>query len=825
MNKHRTIYIIFLSTIIIASAAVTFYFISNLERVDTLIVIPLLIFVISLALLITVFINIKNTRSEQALRNRLDMWNSITFKVKKAGETAFNKLPIGIIVIDNNNKIVWANATARTIFMSQLENLQLDNLSTALSTSLEDAKEELTDDITDETKITYKCNIYGKIYYVEYLIKFNVMYLTDITDFENLQNLYYNRTETIGYINIDNLEEALKDFDAQTKAEHEGKIIGTIAKWALEYGVYVQALSSSKYILIADQEHLNGLMDDNFKILDDIKLLFNTSRTVRITLSMGIACNDENVNELSKEAENQLELALSRGGDQVVVKQNNMTSFFGAKTDPITKESKVEIRAKSEELTNLMLNSSNIFVTAHKNVDADGFAATVAILRWAKSLGKDAYIIYDPESVDTTVSHIIESIHLEYVSFLESLITPKEVLNYRNKDSLIVVVDYQTMYQALDAKMVNSFTKIAVIDHHRRGDGAFQDPKFYYSQTSASSSVELILELMEYLKEPVQFNELEATWMLLGIVVDTNNFVYRTSTSTFEVAAILKKYGADSNQVKEYLKEDIEEKKIRQQIMANLEIYKNIVAIAHLNNEVITDRATLAKASDELLSVKNIDLAITIGRLNENQIGLSARSLGKVNCQVMMEKLGGGGHLNSAAAQRSRETVDETLIVLKEKLDEFFSKEENMKVILIKDLKEKNKFKGDIIDVATGYGNNLIRTGVAILATPENQKTVEEEKNQRALKEAALVQEMKDLKELIEKTEIKIPMKVGKEGKLFGSVSSKQIIEALNNRLNVKLDKHKLELESPIASLGTYTIPINLCKGVVAKIKLFVIEG
>ncbi len=848
MSKRQIINIVFLSIVIIISASFSIKYVLNLEQTNlflknNIILIPLLIFIISLALLISVFINIKNSKNEFSLQNRLKMWNSITYKVKKAGETAFNKLPIGIIVIDEKYKVVWSNANARTIFMSQLEDISLENLSTNLVNTLKksivdmfsisnvDSEnlyaiiDELKININEDTKITFKSDIYGKTYYIEYLVKFNVIYLTDVTEYENLQSLYYNRTEAIGYINVDNLEEALKGFDAQTKAEHEGKIIGTIAKWALENGAFVQALSSTKYILISDQEHLNKLMDSNFRILDDIKLLFNTSRTIRITLSMGIACSDVNINELSKEAENQLELALSRGGDQTVVKQNNNTTYFGAKTDPITKESKVEIRAMSDELSNLMLNSSNIFVTAHKNVDADGFAATVAIYRWAKSLGKDAYIIYDPNSVDATVSKILETIKLEYVSFLSALITPREVSALRNSESLIVIVDYQTIYQALDAKMINSFNNVAIIDHHRRGAGAITKYDFYYSQTSASSSVELIFELINYVKEPIQFNELEATWMLLGIIVDTNNFVYRTSTSTFEVAAVLKKYGADSNEVKEYLKEDLEDKKSRQQIISNLEVYKDVVAIAHSNSDVITERASLAKASDELLSIKDIELAITIGKINEKQVGLSARSLGKVNCQVIMEKLGGGGHLNSAAAQINTDSVESVLSMLKDKLSEFFSKEENMKLILIKDLKEKNKFKGDIIDVAPGYGNNLIRNNTAIMATPENQKAVEEERNQRALREAALLQEMKELKSKIEQTEIKIAVKVGKEGKMFGSVSSKQIVEAINNKLGTKVDKHKIELDSPISSLGTYEIPINLHKGVIAKIKIFVIEG
>ena len=823
MSKRRLLYIILLSITIAVSAVFTFITSNFTKEVNKMVIIPSAIFTLSLSLLIATLISYRNMKIIKELDNRLKMWNSITYKVKRAGETAFNKLPIGIVVINNDSKIVWANQTARLIFMSSLEHIYLKDICSELYNKLMAAKAELSE-ITEDQKITYNENIYGKIYYVQYLVKYDVIYFTDVTDYQNLEKKYYNRTEVLGYINIDNLEEALQEFDVQSKAEYEGKIIGALANWASKNGVLIRGLTSTKYLLVTDQQQLEKLMSSNFSILDDIKQLFNSSRSLRITLSMGIVCEDINVNDLSDEAQNQLELALNRGGDQVVVRKNNETFFFGAKTDPIQKESKVEIRVKSEEIEMLMKNSSNIFIIGHRNIDADGFAATVAMYKWAKALGKEAYIIYDPSSVDSTVNKVLSGIKLEYVSFMDSMLTLKDLNKKINKSSLLVVVDFQTIYQSIDKKIFSSFDKIAVIDHHRKGEGAIQNPKFYYSQAAASSSIELIFELIQFASVPVEFSGLEATWMLLGIVVDTNNFIYRTSSATFDVASTLKRYGADMNMVKAYLKEDVEDKFQRHEVIEKMEKYKDIIAIASVDDDVILERSSLAKISDELISISGVELAITVGKVGEHLVGLSARSLGKINCQVIMEKMGGGGHLNNAASQRPNETVEETISILKEKIDDYLLEEENMKVILVKDLKGKGK-KNDIIEVAAGYGNNLIRNSIAIMASPENIQKLEDEKNEAAIKEAELLQEMKDLKEQIEKTEVKIKVKVGKEGKLFGAVSTKQITDAITEKLGVKIDKRKIALDSSINSLGTYEIPIQLHKEVIAKIKLFIIES
>lgn len=817
MRKRKVFLYIFLIMGILGSGYFVYYFVGGLDRINSLIYIPLGLLIVFLGSLLGNMINVRNSKNEKIFENRLKMWNSITYKVKKAGETAFNELPLGIIVLDKNFKIMWANNQARHIFMSQLENINLQELSLPLYNQMENHQPD------KDGKIIFETNIYGKIYQVEYLESHKIIYLSNINDFVNLQNQYADRILAIGYINIDNLEEALADFDVQERAEYQGKIIGSIAKWSESFGAYVRAYSDSRYMIVMDQKQLNEMMKNNFTILDDVKDVLRASRIVRITLSIGISCHDINVISLADDAQDQLELALNRGGDQAVVKIDDKLTFFGAKTDPIQKESKVEIRNKSQELQDIMRNSENVFVMGHRNLDADGFAACLAIYRMAKSMGKDAYIIFDPSSIDGTVIKIFETIKQEYVVLLQDLITPNKISSLIRPNSFLMIVDCQTDKQVMDNKFIKRFEKIGIIDHHRKGAGSIQNPKFYYTQTAASSSVELIFELLEFYETPLGFTNLEATWMLLGMVVDTNNFIYRTSAVTFEIAAEVKRYGADMNIVKKYLKEDHSEKVVRSEFLKNMELFKGVVAIAVAGDDIIRDRVTLAKVSDELISISGVELGITIGYIGENEIGLSARSLGAINCQIIMEKMGGGGHLNNAAAQRKNETIEETVKLVKEAINSYMAEEENMKVILIKDVKGKGK-KNDIIEFNAGYANFLLRSGLAIVASPENIKAVEREQEEEKYKAEKLLQEMKEIKRIIETEPVKIVVKVGADSKIYGSVNTKQIAEAIESKFSVKIDKRKIVLVNSLTALGEYDVKIQLHKEVSANIKVFLVE-
>ncbi len=818
MKKKNTALYLFLIICIIVSALVIFQFVNSMADINNYIYIPLLIMVVCIGILVGRIFNNKNIKKEKIAENRLRMWNSITYKVKKAGETAFNELPIGIIVIDKDLKIMWSNNQAKNIFMSQLENINLKDLSLPLHEQMNELEPN------EIGQIVFQTNIYGVIYQVEYLVTNNVLYFTNINDYVNLQTRYKNRTLAVGYINIDNLEEALADFDVQERAEYQGKIIGSIAKWSESFGSYVRAYSDSRYMILMDEQQLLDMMKNNFSILDEVKDVLRASRVVRITLSIGIACKDVNVLELADEAQDQLELALNRGGDQAVVKVNDKINFFGAKTDPIQKESKVEIRNKSQELQDLIRTSSNVFVVGHRNLDADGFGACLAIYRLAKTMGKQAYIILDPANIDGTVNRIFDTIKQEYVVLLDDIILPSKVSSYIDEDSFLMIVDCQTDMQVMDNRFLKKFEKIGIIDHHRKGAGAIQNPKFYYSQTAASSSVELIFELLEFYESSLGFTDLEATWMLLGMVVDTNNFVYRTSAVTFEIAAAIKRYGADMSVVKKYLKEDHSEKIIRGYFLKNVEIFRKNVAIAVASDDMpIVDRVTLAKVSDELISISGVELGVTIGHISENEIGMSARSLGAINCQIIMEKMGGGGHLNNAAAQARNMSIEDTVTKLKEAINSYMSEEENMKVILTKDVKGKGK-KNDILDLNSGYANFLMRGGLAIVASPENIKAVEKEKEEERNREAKLLQEMKDCKKIIESEAVKIVVKVGNDSKIFGSVNTKQIAEAVEAKFNLKIDKRKIVLPSALNTLGEHNVKIQLHKDVEANIKVFLIE-
>ena len=565
------------------------------------------------------------------------------------------------------------------------------------------------------------------------------------------------------------------------------------------------------------------MMKKDFSILDEIKTIIKLNTAARISLSMGIACIDESISELSKHANEQLEMAENRGGDQVVVRIDDNTYYYGAKTDAIPKESKVEVRIKSEELQAVIKKYERVLVIGHSNLDADAFGATFGIYKIAKLMGKDSYMIIDPKSIDATVERIHSSILSDYVGLSDDFVTPSHALHMLDEKTLLMIVDCQSEGLLVEPKLVKKARHIGIIDHHRQGEGSISKPEFYYSSTSASSSVELIVELLEFFDKELTFDALEATWMLLGIIVDTNNFVYRTSSKTFEVASMLKRYGADMTIAKKYLKEDIGDKRTRNEFINNVEFYKEKVGIAVDRTGIIFERATLAKISDEIISINGLDVGITIGLIGENSIGISARSLGAINVQILMERMGGGGHLNNAATQIASNDIEEVVEKIKLLVDEYLGKEETMKVILTKEVKGRGK-KNDIIELQPGFANHLIRSNQAIVASPENLKKIEEEKKQAEIAAEKHLQEMKELKKLVDSTTIKVYVKVGAEGKIFGSVSMKQVIDAFEKETGVALDKRKINYENTISSLGTYDIPIQLHKEVLANIKLFVIE-
>lgn len=744
------------------------------------------------------------------LENRLKLWNSISYKVKIAGEKSFSDMPLGIIVFNDKKRIEWANDYAKSIFLSELVEREIVNMNKDLYNKI-----LLYDN--------FDIDLYGKIFSCTLLRDDNILFMSDKTDLKSLERKYDDRTLGIGIINLDNLDQALNVLDAQEKTLHISNIMGIIANWCDYHQIYLRGYSEEQYLIIMDKTQVNGLINEKFKILDDIRE-YCSKENLRITASIGVACEDCSILNLTSLAEEQLMLALNRGGNQVVVYIDGNITYYGGKTNSIENRSPIYVRVKTEDLVDLIKESSNVYVMAHEATDADAFGASIAMTKLVRSLGKDCHIVFDEKKIDQTVSIVYDDICREHLNLVDMFSSPREALSEMDEETLLIVLDCQYEQMLIDERVYRKAKRVAVIDHHRRNNNAINEYLFLYNQTSASSTVELVVEMYDFLEHEVELTPIEASLMLLGVIVDTSNLMYRTSYRTYNVLGKLQMKGAENVKVQRFLRENFDKYVERMTILGNMEIIDGQYGIAVCPDEDIHQRQFLAKIADNVITVNTIKAAFCIGRIAENEVGISARSLDEANVQTIMEKLGGGGHFNNAACQIVNISLEEA----KEKLIEVLKnndngEDENMKVILVSDVKGKGK-QGDIIDIPSGHANYLIKAKQAILATSDNIKLLEAQNEKNKEEAEKNLQEMRKLKEVIETSPINISMRVGKEGKLFGSVSTKQIVEEYKNQYNITLDKRKILHEKEIDALGTYNIPIQLHKDVKAIITLNVIE-
>lgn len=787
--------------------------------------------IIILILIILNFPSKRNSNYIKKLENRVNLWNTISYKVKGAGETAFNKLPIGVMVLDNNYRIVWANNYCQEILNSSLREKSLKELHNG------DLYEEFKKaEKNSDNKYTSEVSLYKQTFSLEILKEEHIIYLRNITEEKEINVLYNNRTLAFGYINIDNLEESIADLDVQSKSDCKAQILSTIISYAEKFNGYVQALSDSRYIFMSNKEYLDKMNEDKFSILDTIKTVLRTTKAFHITLSIGIGCSKTlNIVELTNLAQDMLELALNRGGDQAIVNIDGEIRSYGATTDPVRKESKVEIRFRYQELQDLILNSSKVFTTGHSYQDADAFASSLAMYNLALALGREAYIILDSTNLDKTVTRVYDDIKVQHRALFEHIITPDKAVELNDDKSLLLIVDCQAESQLFEKfrNKLSYFKTIGIIDHHRKNEsGTIANPKFYYSEPAASSCVELIFTLLEFYPEELPFSSSEATWMLLGMVVDTNNFTYRTSSTTFEIAAILNRYQANLGVVKEYLKEDMATKVMRNKLVSKVEIYNDSVGIVAQEpnddgNYEVVDSETISKVSDDVLTIKRIKLSITLGYVeiaNKKRIKISARSLGDVNCQVIAEKLNGGGHLTAAAAVLDEKvSMEDAVLRVKSAINQVVTKMDKASVILLEDVKPYGK-EGDIKELSSLEANEMISKNQAILATPDNLKIYEEEKKERQTIFNVSVKRLETAKANLEAKPIKLFIKTSEEGNLLERVSTKLLVDELSRIAGYPIDSRSITLDNPIEKLGSYDIEVKLGKNIIAFVNLQIIE-
>ena len=573
---------------------------------------------------------------------------SLSFRMKKVGEEAFLHMPVGILLINDEYKVEWANPFM--LNATNAESLIGENIFELSEGLASIAKpEELR-----ETTVTigeHKYRVYSKP-------EEKLLYFFDVTEQLEIETQYFADRTVIAILFIDNYDEITQPMDDQMRGITNSTITSIINEWAAQYGIFAKRVSSDRFLAVLNESILTELEQKKFSILDDIREK-TLQKNLSLTLSIGVGAGTPSLTELGELAQSSLDLVLGRGGDQVAIKQpDGKLRFYGGKTNPVEKRTRVRARVISHALRDLIQESDQVFVMGHKNPDMDSLGAAIGVRKMAEMNRVDGYVILNFHELNGSVHRLMDEIKSKS-GFYDKFISPDEALSMMTHKSLLVIVDTHKPTMVIDSRLFNRTEKVVVIDHHRRGEEFLNSPTLVYMEPYASSTAELVTELLEYQPKNAKITSLEATSLLSGIIVDTKSFTLRTGARTFEAASYLRTHGADTILIQRLLKEDIDTYIERSKLVQTVKFIKPGVAIAHGEDNRVYDSVLIAQTADILLTMKDVSASFVIAHRQDGLIGISARSLGDINVQLIMERLGGGGHLTNAATQMEANSIDE----------------------------------------------------------------------------------------------------------------------------------------------------------------------
>ncbi|GGC95580.1 DHH family phosphoesterase [Enterococcus wangshanyuanii] len=567
---------------------------------------------------------------------------------EKSLDYAFNEVSVGIINYDPDTKEAkWLNPFAEDIFKKDGQSLISPELIQNYLSLYEKDK-----DIFKVGEHVYRFNIDTSQ---------NTITFEDITKESNLYQEKLGMQTAIGIVSVDNYDDITDNLDDKEISYLNSFITTMISDWMDQYQVFYKRLNAERYFFIAQLEDVKKMMDGKFQILDKIRKESST-REIAVTLSMGISYGGETLNQTGNTAQTNLDTALVRGGDQVVVKEAKDDAkpvFYGGRTASVAKRTRVRSRAMSTAIQGILSESSDVYIMGHKYPDMDAIGSAFGMARLAKFHERHAWIVLDKNESIPDVERVMSKLQ-EHPDLAEQIITPKEAMKKKTDSSLLIMVDYHKPSLSISQELYEQFEKVVIIDHHRRGDEFPVKPLLSYIESSASSASELVTELIEYQSNSNRrLDKFEATLLLAGIVVDTKSFSVRTTSRTFDVASYLRACGADSSLVQYLLSSDLTSYLEMNSLIAQSEYVTPDTVIVTGSEEKEYDSVTAAKTADTLLSMVGINAAFVITKRTDKQIGISARSNGSINVQLIMENLGGGGHFTNAAVQLSNVTVSE----------------------------------------------------------------------------------------------------------------------------------------------------------------------
>ncbi|QTN01171.1 hypothetical protein ERJ70_18920 [Sediminibacillus dalangtanensis] len=617
-----------------------------------------------LGLIMTVFLAASlyySYRQEQLLINETEEYiSTLSYRVKKVGEEALLEMPIGIVLYSEDFTIEWTNP-----YMNRLK--EEDSL---VGKSLNELSDDLVLKVKEDNNEIW---LSMEDYKFQVMIKKEerLLYFFDRTRQTEIQNLYHNEQTVLGIIFLDNYEEITQAMDDTAKSQINSKVTSILNEWSNDYGIYLKRISQERFLAVMNQQILNQLEKNKFEILDEVRELIS-DKNVPLTLSIGVGLGGVSLPALGELAQSSLDLALGRGGDQVTIKdENGKVRFYGGKTNPMEKRTRVRARVISHAMTELVRESDKVLIMGHKAPDMDSIGAAIGILKIAQASDVEGRIVMDPEDVSTGVQRMVEEINgnEELRSYF---MDPDTALDTVTKNTLLVIVDTHKPSMVAEEKLLSKTEHVVVIDHHRRAEEFINHPTLVYMEPYASSTAELVTELLEYQPKNLKLSMLESTALLAGIIVDTKSFTLRTGSRTFDAASYLRSKGADTVLVQKFMKEDLDIYVKRSRLIEHTRIYRDGIAISTGDPGETYGPVVIAQAADTLLTMSGIVASFVISEREDKRIGISARSLGDVNVQVIMERMDGGGHLTNAATQLDDSSVEDATEQLKAIIDEYF---------------------------------------------------------------------------------------------------------------------------------------------------------
>ncbi|MBR3162607.1 MAG: DHH family phosphoesterase [Clostridia bacterium] len=598
----------------------------------------------------------------------------LTLSVDSAAKSSLINSPFPLVILETDGNIIWRSVKFTTEFANIDINTHLENLVVDIKDEIEKRENKKDKSIVRQEKIgknEYK--ILGEFVKSknakrkhEYMI---ILYFLDVTESMKLQEEYENSKSCVAIITVDNYEETMQNIDSDKKIQIVAEIEKQIYEWTNDTdGILIKSdTERNSYIYIFEQKYLNKIKEDKFSLLDTIKEIYANDVTGQLTLSIAVSNDGDTDKEKYQTAQETMNIVLGRGGDQAAIRDNGNYLFYGGHVEEVEKRTKVKARVVAHALEDLIKESKDVYIMGHANPDIDAMGSALGIYRIVKNLDKNAYIITSTEGL--TLHNFMQDISKQE-EYKNAFIDKDTAVYDITKNSLVVIVDTHKKTMVEAPEILDLTDKIVIIDHHRRSADYIENSMLTFQEVYASSAAELVTELIQYVKIRPQLTTTEAESLYAGIMMDTKNFTFKTGVRTFEAAAYLRKCGVDIIRVKKWFQSDLESFNKIAEIVKNTEVIRDTIGIAVYDKKDKNASLMCAKAADELLTISDITASFVMAEMGD-KVTISGRSIGDINVQVILEKLGGGGHITLAGAQIEGVTLEQAKTMLIEKINEY----------------------------------------------------------------------------------------------------------------------------------------------------------